>query len=280
MALYKSKSISMIITKKQVFQKIDKSEFLSRKGRFTFRVCKLIKDGEFDSMLSSQNLTDLLNEGPGKKVRTNNLTASMEPLLDEDVVKILIYGKGKNKRKYWRPGWIDKKIAKDKLPLLLSENNLLFLTGKNTWTDPNENFPRIIKMLDGNLCIVDRYYGDGTLYTLRKFGKTRKIKFLSAELGRKEREDKTNFDISLRKFKRQFGNIKLKKYNKPEELHDRYIIAKNALVIIGHGLKDLGDRESFVIFLPSKTVSKFLPTLKDIFIKRWKKSNYITNKNF
>ena len=51
----------MVITKKQVLQKIDKSKFLTQKGSFAFRVCKLIKDGEFDGVLSSSQLTDLLN---------------------------------------------------------------------------------------------------------------------------------------------------------------------------------------------------------------------------
>ncbi|MDE2217136.1 MAG: hypothetical protein KGJ87_08275, partial [Planctomycetota bacterium] len=60
------------------------------------------------------------------------------------------------------------------------------------------------------------------------------------------------------------------------ELHDRYIIAKNALVVIGHGIKDLASKESFIIFLPEKLVTGFLPKLKKIFDERWKKSTKLT----
>ncbi|GAH52863.1 unnamed protein product, partial [marine sediment metagenome] len=75
----------------------------TQKGRFAFKVCKLIKDGEFDRVFSSSQLVDLLNEGPGKNVKAGNLTALMNPLLDADIVKVLIRGRGGNKRKYWRP---------------------------------------------------------------------------------------------------------------------------------------------------------------------------------
>ena len=92
--------MSMVVTKRQILQMIDKSESLTRKGSFAFRVCKLIKDGEFDAVLPSQRLADLLNEGLGKKVKANNLTALMPPLLREGIVKIKIVGRGRNKKKY------------------------------------------------------------------------------------------------------------------------------------------------------------------------------------
>lgn len=266
----------MVITKRQIIQKIDKSKSLVRKGSFCFRVCKLIKDGEFDRVLSSQQLTDLLNEGPGKKVRVNSLTASMNPLLDGYIVKVLIRGRGRNKRKYWLPGWIDKKKVEDELSLPSSEDKVLFLTGKDAWTDSNKSLLSIIKMLDGDFCIVDPFYGNGTFYTLEKFGKERKIRFLSAKLGDEEQRNITNFNINLKKFKGEFQNIKLKKYDKFYELHDRYIIADNALVVVGYGIKDFANKESFVIFLPKRLILNFLPTLKKVFDERWKKSNDIT----
>lgn len=94
-------------TKKSVLQKCGK--FLSDKKRFAYRVCKLLNDGEFSDVLSSQELAHSLNEGPGKKIKVSSLTALMEPLLKEGIVKIKIIGKGKNKRKFWFPGWVDKK---------------------------------------------------------------------------------------------------------------------------------------------------------------------------
>ncbi len=264
----------MVVTKKQILQKIDKSKSLTRKGSFAFRVCKLIKDGEFNVALLSQKLADLLNEGFGKKVKANNLTALMAPLVREDVIKFKLIGKGRNKKKYWFPAWIDKRKVESDLPSGSLENTL-FLTGDNAWTDSNENFPNVINMLKGNLCIVDPFYGNGTFSILAKFGKKRKIRFLSAHLGNEEQKNSVDFGINLKKFKGEFKNIKMKKYDKFYELHDRYIISDSALVIVGYGIKDFANKESFVVFLPKKAVSRFLPTLKTIFEKRWKKSNNI-----
>lgn len=258
-------------SKKIILQKAE--ALLTKKGSFAYRLCKILTDGEFNGALSSQDLVHLLNEGPGKKIKAGNLTAQMEPLLGEGIIKVKIVGKGRNKRKYWLPAWIDKKQIESHLAILPTESNVQFFTGKDSWTDPNKNFPRVIQMLKGDLCIVDPFYGNGTFYVLAKFGKKRKIRFLSCHLGREEQNNRTQFEINLKKFKKEFKNIKMRQYNKPYELHDRYIITENALVIIGHGIKDLADKESFVVFLPKHLVVKFLPILKRTFEKRWVKAS-------
>lgn len=266
----------MDTAKEQIIKKVNESKYCSREGSFGFRVAKLIRDGEFAEVLDSAGVTHLLNEGPGKKIKANNLTALMNPLQREDIVKVKIVGKGRNKRKYWFPAWINKKRVENEISSLgFSEHKIFFVTGSNAWTDYNENFPKIINALKGDLCIVDPLYGNGTFSTLAKFGKKRNVQFLSATLGNDEQNNTTDFNINLKKFKSQFKNIKLKKYDKFWELHDRYIIADNALVVIGHGIKDFGGKESFVIFLPRETVSNFLPNLKSIFKKRWGQSKDI-----
>ncbi|MDP2947369.1 MAG: hypothetical protein Q8N88_04600 [Nanoarchaeota archaeon] len=266
----------MVNKKKLVLQKINESRFIKQRGSFPFRVCKLITNGDFNKVIHSAGLADLLNEGPGKKVKTNRLASAMEPLLDEEIIKVKIFGRGRNRRKYWFPAWIDKQEVEDEILLPgFSENKTLFITGANAWTDSNENFPKIISALNGDLCVVDQFYGNGTFSTLAKFGKERKVKFLSAKLGDEEQRNIADFNINLKKFKSQFKNIKLKKYRKFWELHDRYIIADNALVVVGYGIKDFGGKESFVIFLPKKEVADFLPILKRIFEKRWRQSNDI-----
>lgn len=266
----------MAIGKKDIIKKINESKFVKQKGSFSFRVCKLITNGDLNKPVHSAGLVSLLNEGPGKNVKTSRLSSAMEPLLVEEIIKVKIFGTGKNKNKYWFPAWIDKKEVENKIsPLGFSENKTLFITGTNAWTDSNENFPKILDALKGNLCVVDQFYGNGTFSTLAKFGKGREVRFLSAKLGNEEQKNITDFNINLKKFKSQFKNIKLREYDKFWELHDRYIIADNALVVIGYGVKDFGNKESFVIFLPKKEVVSFLPVLKRIFEKRWKQSSDI-----
>jgi hypothetical protein len=268
MALYEGLKM---IQEANILIKCDK--YLSKKGRFAYRICKLIKDGDFNDVLSSQELTHLLNEGPGKKIKVNDLSALMEPLLDNDIIKIKIIRKGRFKRKYWFPGFIDKKIAEKKIVEPSSVENVLFFTGKDSWTDPNKNFPKVIELLKGDLCIVDPFYGNGTFYVLEKFGKNRKIRFLSCKLGNEEQSNSTKFEINLKRFRKEFKNIEIRKYDNYFELHDRYIIAENGLVIVGHGIKDLADKESFVVFLSKTLAANFLPVLKKVFEERWKKAN-------
>ncbi len=259
-----------MVTKSSILKRCE--IFLSNKKSFAYRVCKSLIDGDCSDVLTSQALTQILNEGAGKKVKVNSLTALMEPLLKEDIVKIKILGKGSNKRKYWFPGWIDKQKAEQKIISPPTMEDVLFFTGKDSWSDPNKNFPNVICSLKGDLCIVDPFYGNGTFYVLEKFGKSRSIRFLSCNLGKEEQGNTTKFEINLKRFRKEFKNIEMRKYDKPFELHDRYIIADNALIIVGHGIKDLADKESFVVFLPKILVDKFLPVLKKSFEERWKKS--------
>jgi len=111
----------IVTLKKSVLQKC---ENFSKKGSLPYRVCKLLKNGDFFDIISSQELAHLLNEGAGKKIKVNSLTALMEPLLKEDMVKIKIVGKGRNKRKFWFPGWIDKKQTENKIHKLFDDLKL------------------------------------------------------------------------------------------------------------------------------------------------------------
>ena len=116
-------------------------QFLAKKGSFSYRICKLLNDDEFSDVLSSQVLTHLLNEGAGKKIKVSDLSASMQSLLKEDIIKVKILGRGKNKRKFWFPSWMDKKQIECKLNggIVLTEEilskNLIVALGKDFETE-------------------------------------------------------------------------------------------------------------------------------------------------
>lgn len=126
------------LDKKTILRKCEK---FSKKGSFGYRVCKLLKEEEFSGILSSQELTHILNEGAGKKVKVNNLTSLMMPLLNEDIVRVKILGKGKDKRKFWFPGWMDKKkvgfnlTGKTSNPEEIFSENLVKKLGKDFETE-------------------------------------------------------------------------------------------------------------------------------------------------
>jgi len=148
--------------------------------------------------------------------------------------------------------------------------SVLYFTGKEPWKDPKKHFVEAISRLDGELLIVDKFFGFGTLDNLANLG-DRKIRFLTGGI-RKESEDSDRLDREFTKFKRDFKSIQIRKYDKTFELHDRYIIADGALVIVGHGFQDLGEKESFMIILPKDKIEHVLPFLKEKFEERWAKA--------
>ena len=153
-----------------------------------------------------------------------------------------------------------------------NEDEFVYITGKTPWTDRNEKFINFVSRLKGEILIVDPYYGLDTLHILTKFPRS-DIKFLTAQLGNDETEEIIKKEIS--RFQKEFKNIHIRVYPKFYELHDRYIISDNYFVVVGHGLKDFGNKECFFIAIPAGTMSELIKVLKERFEERWKNSKII-----
>ena len=127
----------------------------------------------------------------------------------------------------------------------------------------------ILENLPGNLQIVDPYCGIRTLDILRDL-KNKTIQFLTRieHLNEKEKE---RFLRELQDFKAEYPKVEFRSYPNTD-LHDRYIISENALVILGHSLKDLGSKESFAIVLEKNSNRNIVDALIEIFNRRWKQA--------
>lgn len=147
---------------------------------------------------------------------------------------------------------------------------VLYISGSTPWTDRNKLLPEFLKKLRGEILAVDSYYGLGTFHVLGNFPKGQTVKFLTAQVGRTENEDTVHKE--LRRFRGEFPNIELRKFPHVHELHDRYLLSDNLLVWVGHGLKDFGDKESFLIGIPIDRSNRIATTLKTKFAERWVKS--------
>lgn len=55
----------------------------------------------------------------------------------------------------------------------------------------------------------------------------------------------------------------------PQHLHDRYVLSDEKILIVGHGLKDIGNKESFVIVLPRKFATDLLADVQRSFDQKW-----------
>lgn len=123
----------------------------------------------------------------------------------------------------------------------------------------------ILSQLKGLVRICDPYYGVGTLDSLDYIPKTSGVKFLTgitSETGRK-------LSGVLRDFKKERPTVEFRKAATPSELHDRYLVTKEQLVILGHGLKDIGGKESFMIRIGHDLSPDLIKETITTFDSRW-----------
>ena len=128
----------------------------------------------------------------------------------------------------------------------------------------------ILDSLKGELRIVDPYCSERTLDILKDI-KNEHVKFLTKvdNLREKERE---RFLRELQDFKSEKLNIEFRNYPNAD-IHDRYIISSECVVILGHSIKDLGGKESFAITLDKDMNRNIVAAVAENFDRRWKQSN-------
>lgn len=116
--------------------------------------------------------------------------------------------------------------------------------------------------------ICDPYYGVRTLEVLEVFAKHhKKIKFLTARLGGGEKQ--ATLTRAIADFKKEFGSKIEMRLVSANDLHDRYIISKDQFLIIGHGIKDLGGRESLLVAVQDRYGKDIRKTITAKFDIRW-----------
>jgi hypothetical protein len=139
------------------------------------------------------------------------------------------------------------------------------ITGKAPWSDRRFVVKEAMKKAIGEVRVLDKYFGMESLDFLQDFQKTRKIRFLtshlSKNLGQLQRE--------VARFKREFPNAEFRAYPSPHELHDRYVLFEKEVWFVGHGIKDIGNKESFVVILQDPFGKDIRKTLADSFDARW-----------
>jgi hypothetical protein len=144
----------------------------------------------------------------------------------------------------------------------------LVVEGTKPWTDRHSTLPDIASELKGRISVVDKFYGSGSLAILHYLKHGSPLQFLTG----KTNENAAAFSRELKDFKKEVPALEVRRFSAHNELHDRYIIADNALVIVGHGIKDIGNKESFLLLLKGDATADLRKTLREKFDDRWKKS--------
>jgi len=124
----------------------------------------------------------------------------------------------------------------------------------------------VLGTLKGSIRVCDPYYGIRTLDSLDHIPKSCTVRFLTA----KSNEPALKIQNAIRDFTKERPSTELRIAANPSELHDRYVLSAEMLLILGHGLKDIGGKESFMIRIGRELAPDLLHKLAGTFDSRWK----------
>jgi hypothetical protein len=143
---------------------------------------------------------------------------------------------------------------------------LHFVAGKK-YTSKRLLAERVLAGLKGVLRIVDTYCGQRTLDLLKEVQNPH-LKLITRLANISKTADRTALRGDIRDFKAEFTHAEFRDLANAE-IHDRYILSNDSIILLGHGLKDLGNKESFVIVLPKSTFPDLHRALVTSFEQRW-----------
>jgi hypothetical protein len=123
----------------------------------------------------------------------------------------------------------------------------------------------LLNSLTGDIRICDPYYGKGSMNRLDEIRSCTSVKFLTHTPDSRE---KLILPTAIAEFVRERPEFVFRKY-KGNDLHDRFILSADELMIVGHGLKDLGNKESFVIRLDRSLAGDLIDSVRQSFDQKW-----------
>lgn len=165
------------------------------------------------------------------------------------------------------------KPGKEYLKSLIREGELevFYFQPEQRYSSKRLLVTSILSTLTSETKIVDPYCGERTLDVIKDL-KARPIKFLTRLGNINNANVKNRFLRELQDFKTENTDIEFRDYPNTD-LHDRYIISPDRIVLIGHSIKDLGAKESFAIVLYETSSKNLYEALSENFDRRWKQSN-------
>ena len=126
--------------------------------------------------------------------------------------------------------------------------------------DAHRELELIFGELTGDICICDPYIGDTTLDRLELLSAINSVRFLT----QRNQANPTKFDS----FKAQFTNFEFAQI--AQVLHDRYILTGDSITLLGHGIKDIGKKDSFIISMDNSVAEDLLMVSKNKFDEHWR----------
>ncbi|RLA40196.1 MAG: hypothetical protein DRR06_17810 [Gammaproteobacteria bacterium] len=129
------------------------------------------------------------------------------------------------------------------------------------------NLTEICKDVSGSILVCDPYYGTGTFVGLGALLHCDEIRFLTKIPDGKE--SKTGIlPRTLLEFVKEHRNVEFRAHA-GNDLHDRYILTDSELIILGHGVKDMGNKDSLIIRIPANYIQDTVDAMRTAFDQKW-----------
>ena len=122
--------------------------------------------------------------------------------------------------------------------------------------------------LSGAIRVCDPFYGAGSLARLDLLAHCSPIQFLTVKKGGGEA---VTLPQLINEWNKENPSAEFR-IDKSESIHDRYILTANEIVFLGHGIKDPGNKQSFVILIPKKFASDMIESVRESFDQIWNDS--------
>ena len=140
----------------------------------------------------------------------------------------------------------------------------VYVSGGRPYSD-RRTIEDILGQATGEVHICETYLGSNTLDLLRSIPATCTVYVLVG----KNTVVSNTLSREVNTFKKEYPSFEFRHHTQ-QDLHDRYIVDDRGLVILGHGLKDIGKKESFAIFLEKSLNSDIIRDILRAFFDRWK----------
>jgi hypothetical protein len=159
-----------------------------------------------------------------------------------------------------------KLMKKGREELLLTESNnpgVFYIEPGKPFSSKLLLFDDILSTMENRVWICDPYIDARLLDILHNIDVSIEIRIMTIRV---HKEDV--FKRTLADFKKEHTNTEVR-IAPPGELHDRYILSDSGMWLVGHSLKDLGTKESFIVKL-DEDIKK---SMESVFTNRWSVSN-------
>lgn len=228
--------------------------------------CLFVSKDEFGAdYLTYEEVQTILQEFLDMPITIKRLQKAFAPVVGKKIIK----SSNGDGLKISKPGETYLKGLRKDEPL-----NVLYVNPNKPRTARRTLESLVRTLPKGELLICDPYYGLRTLEVLEVFAKHhKKIRFLTARVGGGEKQ--ATLSRAITDFKKEYSKKVEMRTISHNDLHDRYIISTDQFLIVGHGIKDLGDRESLIVGVKDRYGKDIRKTITANFEARWTAGNPI-----